>query len=357
MWLKLASATFTTNLGKMSDLSNSISIKYSASGFSYTTGSVSKDAASASLILTLNSNYTYEHNNNNVTVTGATKGTISYSNGTLTISITPSSGSTFGDSGVSSINVTVTGATSTGGVPEAPTNYTFTLTPDPISATVTLSATGYSTVSGTGSKSITVANGTKVNWSVSADGYIEQAGSWTISDGDKSENIILVASSESGEPYWVGEKLSGKAHGTGTASSYLQTQYYYITDEAAISELSGRTVDKMAFNFANKSGANTPAGKITVYLVNPNNSTPSNWEAKAEITVEAYPASSQKEFDITPFTVPAGYTVGYRASKSSILGGGFMMQDYKFGGAFYEDADAASKDAQLGGVDIHIQGA
>lgn len=161
-----------------------------------------------------------------------------------------------------------------------------------------------------------------------------------------------------GKAYWVGEKLSGKVHGTGTASSYLGTQYYYITDEAAISELSGKTVDKMAFNFAVKSGgANTTAGAITVYLVNLSDSVPTNWEAKAEIPVESYPSGSQKEFDITPFVVPAGYTVGYSASKQSILGGGYMMQDYKIGGAYYEDVDTnSSKNAGLGGVDIHIQG-
>ena len=194
MWFKLAGATFSTHLGPMSKLSNSISIKYNASGFSYTTGSVSKDDASANLVLTLNNNWTYEHSDSNVTVTGATKGSISYSSGTLTISITPSSGSTFGASEVSSINVTVTGAVSSGGEPEAPTNYIFTINPDPTSATVTLSATGYSTVSGTGSKSITVANGTKVNWSVSASGYTTRTGSWTISGGNKTENIVLVTS-------------------------------------------------------------------------------------------------------------------------------------------------------------------
>lgn len=78
--------------------------------------------------------------------------------------------------------------------PEDPVNYTFTINPDPISATVTLSATGYSTVSGTGSKSITVANGTKVSWSVSADGYTTRTGNWTISGGNKTENIVLVTS-------------------------------------------------------------------------------------------------------------------------------------------------------------------
>ena len=126
MWFKLAGATFSTHLGPMSKLSSSISIKYNANGFNYITGSVSKDDASASLVLTLNSNYTYEHSDSNVTVTGATKGSISYSNGTLTIPITPSSGSTCGASEVSSINVTVTGAVSSGGSeggePDTPVN-------------------------------------------------------------------------------------------------------------------------------------------------------------------------------------------------------------------------------------------
>ena len=197
MWLKLASATFSTNLGKMSNLSNSISIKYSASGFSYTTGSVSKDAASASLVLTLNSNYTYEHSDSNVTITGATKGATSYSSGTLTIPITPSSGSTFGASGVNSINVTVTGAVSSGGEPETPvtpTNYTFTINPTPSTATVTLTASGY-TQNG---NSITVANGTAVSWKVSANDYIEQNGTWTANGSN--ETLPVTLDKESSDP-------------------------------------------------------------------------------------------------------------------------------------------------------------
>lgn len=252
MWFKLASATFTTHLGSMASLSNSISIKYNASGFSYTTGTVSKDASSASLTLTLNNNWTYEHNNSNVTITGATKGTTSYSNGTLTIPITPSSGSTFGASEVSSINVTVTGAVSSGGKPEAPTNYTFTITPDPISATVTLSATGYSTVSGTGSKSITVANGTTVNWSVSADGYTTRTGNWTISGGNKTENITLTASDGTNIAYYVvnkniwsdGELTSGS--GRIAITTYFPTDGKELSVSTSISEVS--TIAKRYYN-------------------------------------------------------------------------------------------------------------
>ena len=82
------------------------------------------------------------------------------------------------------------------------TQYTLTITPDPTSATVTLTATGYSTVSGTGSKSITVANGTKVNWSVSADGYTTRTGNWTINGSNKTENIVLTTTGGEGAPTW-----------------------------------------------------------------------------------------------------------------------------------------------------------
>ena len=84
------------------------------------------------------------------------------------------------------------------GEEEEPVNYTFTINPNPTSATVTLSATGYSTVSGTGSKSITVADGTKVNWTVSASGYTTRTGNWTINGGNKTENIVLSATGGEG---------------------------------------------------------------------------------------------------------------------------------------------------------------
>ena len=48
---------------------------------------------------------------------------------------------------------------------------TYTVTPDPIGATVTLAATGYTTVSGTGTQSITVAKGTTINRIISLSGY------------------------------------------------------------------------------------------------------------------------------------------------------------------------------------------
>lgn len=129
MWLKLANATFSVNLGQMSVLSNSISIKYNGlnGAFAINKSSVSKDDTSAELKLTLNSGWTCT--SASATVTGASETSDSYSNGVLTINIKPSSGTTFGDSDATEIVINVThdatGASSGGSggnEPETPVN-------------------------------------------------------------------------------------------------------------------------------------------------------------------------------------------------------------------------------------------
>ena len=93
---------------------------------------------------------------------------------------------------------------------DSSTNYTFTINPNPTSATVTLSATGYSTVAGTGSKSITVANGTIDNWRVSADGYTGQSGTWTANGANETKSVTLSTSSTpDGTPTLVQGYISG----------------------------------------------------------------------------------------------------------------------------------------------------
>lgn len=72
--------------------------------------------------------------------------------------------------------------------PATPTNYTFTINPNPSNATVTLTASGY-TQSG---NSITVASGTSVSWKVSASGYTEQNGTHTVTKTE-SKSITLSA--------------------------------------------------------------------------------------------------------------------------------------------------------------------
>lgn len=108
-------------------------------------------------------------------------------------------GATFSNN-IGTVNIetgTVTPPSGGGSEPETPvnpTNYTFTINPTPTSATVTLSASGYTTVSGTGSKSITVANGTQVAYTVSKTGYITKTGTIKVSY-TQSMGVSLVSES------------------------------------------------------------------------------------------------------------------------------------------------------------------
>lgn len=143
---------------------------------------------------------------------------------------------TLGTGSLSGTTYTVTIPTVTGNVnivakasSVTPTNYTFTINPTPTSATVILSATGYPTVSGTGSKSITVANGTKVNWSVSASGYTTRTGNWTISGGNKTESIALTASGGDGE-------TSGTLFLQNGALSVVKGENFYVSLDSTTSK-------------------------------------------------------------------------------------------------------------------------
>lgn len=196
MWFKLAGATFTNNLGTMDSISKSYMMDYSGlTGLSASPGSVSYASDStpdAKITFTVKSGYVFK-SGSKVTASGGASKTYTASadiaaGNSFTMDLTGISGKvTF----VGAAELVSSGGNTGGGEPETPVNYTFTINPTPTSATVTLSATGYSTVSGTGSKSITVANGTKVNWTVSASGYTTRTGNWTISGGNKTENITL----------------------------------------------------------------------------------------------------------------------------------------------------------------------
>ena len=73
-------------------------------------------------------------------------------------------------------------------VPAGPVSCTLTVTPSPADATVTLEATDYTTVTGTGSQSITVDSGTSVTYSVYKTGYEPEANTITVS----STNTITI---------------------------------------------------------------------------------------------------------------------------------------------------------------------
>lgn len=71
--------------------------------------------------------------------------------------------------------------------------YTFTISPTPSSASVSLTASGYSQ----SGKSITVPSGTKVSWSVSKSGYTSQSGTQTVTS-NYTKYVTLSASSGGG---------------------------------------------------------------------------------------------------------------------------------------------------------------
>ena len=72
-------------------------------------------------------------------------------------------------------------------------NYTFTIIPNPSDAIVKLTASGYSQ----SGNSITVASGTNVSWSVSADGYTTRTGYWTANE-NKTIPVTLTATGGGG---------------------------------------------------------------------------------------------------------------------------------------------------------------
>lgn len=214
-------------------------------------------------------------------------------------------------------------------------NVTYTVTAVPNIATVKLEAEGYTTVTKTGSASITVAVGTTVNWSVSADGYTEQNGTYTISGGNKTENVILSASYEGGA-YWISEKLTGKTIGSGQARSLLGSQYFVIRDETYISELAGKTVESVAVCLRNTELTN---GSVKIYLVDRNNEAPGNWVLKDTITGWAGAGSTIEIKDLnTPFVVPSGYTIGYQGA--STMGGGTVTEGYSREDYYYSSLTA-----------------
>jgi hypothetical protein len=191
MIITIKGATYTYNIGALDSWFISRSI---GSGATYDGVTSVKKGESFSATVTIKEGYEIGSAGITVTMGGEdiTDRAVLTSDEVIVISIAPVEGNVV--ISVPTKNI----ATGEEEEPDTPTNYTFTINPDPTSATVTLSATGYSTVSGTGSQSITVANGTTVNWSVSASGYTTRTGDWTISGGNKTENITLSATGGGG---------------------------------------------------------------------------------------------------------------------------------------------------------------
>lgn len=125
--------------------------------------------AEFSATLTLKENYEYLAG---ISVTMSGDGTINkVTNGNVT---TITSSNVTGNITIRALTKDVTVIT--------PTTYTFTINPTPANATVTMN--------GIVQNSITVAQGTTINWSVAADGYESQSGTHVVSD-NHTMNVTL----------------------------------------------------------------------------------------------------------------------------------------------------------------------
>ena len=179
MWFKLASATFTNNLGTMSELSNSWMVSYSLNG------GISKNSCPSSV--KKNAAGTQADSNLTVIFTLASGATLNhikaYVGGAVIASTTSGTSLTINASlitGPVTIEASATSAVVT--PPPSVTQYTLTVNPNPSTATVKLN--------GSERKSITVDANTSVTYEVSASGYVTQSGSWTVTKTE-TKNISL----------------------------------------------------------------------------------------------------------------------------------------------------------------------
>lgn len=139
--------------------------------------------------------------------------------------------------------------------------------------------------------------------------------------------------------YWIAEKLTGGTIGSGSATSMLNTQWFYIDDADYVAELAGKTVESIAFCTANK----TASGNVTLSLVDLSNPVPSAWEDKITFAFNNSNISTIATVDLeTPFAVPSGYTIGYRSSVGNIFGGGYVIAGYKRTEKYYNSSTATS---------------
>ena len=211
---------------------------------------------------------------------------------------------TLGTGSLSGTTYTVTIPTITGNVnivakasgsvepeePETPVNYTFTINPTPTSATVTLSATGYSTVSGTGSKSITVASGTNVTYEVSASGYITQSGSKSITRGEALS--IVLNQSDTVDTWYTNYAIGPAKNGANIAkANFAGFAYQGANDDNYIGvpinavRLRVAQAGTMTIGIVNKSDLKTIVSSQTITLTNPSVSNVQEYRLSEQITL------------------------------------------------------------------------
>ena len=159
---------------------------------------------------------------------------------------------------------------------------------------------------------------------------------------------------------WVAEAVSGLPKDT-EAASLLGTQYFYVSDEACVDYIEGKTIGAMWFSIATSGSQTThPGGDVNIYLVDLSDPAPTSWILKDVISVPASPVLTFKTMSFnTPFKVPEGYTIGWQSSAKVI---GHTKNGSKKPAvvanlpcSYYNKSDSAtSTDIVLSGIDFKI---
>lgn len=206
-------------------------------------------------------------------------------------------------------------------------------------------ATSYELFENVNGEYNSLATANEINFDVSALGLAGGDHSLVVkakADGyEDSEYSNAVVYSVPLGAYWISEKLTDTKVGSGTPTSMLNTQYFYIEDETYLAELTGKTVEAIAVGTGNKA----VEANIILALVPLDNTLPTEWQEVATI-----PMSNTEDtlntvmiFELeTPFTVPEGYTLGYRSSRGNVFGGGTVNGEYKRTDKYYNSATATS---------------
>ena len=159
---------------------------------------------------------------------------------------------------------------------------------------------------------------------------------------------------------WVAEGVTGLPKDT-EAASLLGAQYFYVSDEACVDYIEGKTIGAMWFSIATSGSQTThPGGDVNIYLVDLSDPAPTSWILKDVISVPASPVLTFKTMSFNnPFKVPEGYTIGWQSSAKVI---GHTKNGSKKPAvvanlpcSYYDKSDSTtSTDIVLSGIDFKI---
>jgi hypothetical protein len=271
----------------------------------------------------------YELTNISVTM-GATTQTGVGSSGGITISNSGSQYTIAINTVTANVSVNVTTKNVATGLPDSggsggivPTTYTFTVNPTPSTATVTLSASGYTTVSGTGSKSINVAAGTAVSWTVSASGYTSQNGTQIVTSSS-NKSVTLAASgggSTTGTTWYISTlnevASTGKDLTKGTDMTAATNYVPWAFSDNINSKVVGKTINAIEI-VPNKEGT---------FHVGKYNSNTKTYTSMASITIAAADVKTRKVYQFAEYTISSGEYFTFNENGDSGITAYFLKKD------------------------------